>query len=48
MNVPTTPILVYANGWKRCSWKALGLPHQAIGRIVRISQATLRQYLQMY
>ena len=28
--------------------KALGLPHQEIGRIVRISQATLREYLQMY
>lgn len=28
--------------------KSLGLPHQEIGRIVRISQATLREYLQMY
>ena len=28
--------------------KSLGLPHQAIGRIVRISQTTLREYLQMY
>ncbi len=28
--------------------KALGLPHQEIGRIVRISQTTLREYLQMY
>lgn len=28
--------------------KALGLPHQEIGHIVRISQATLREYLQMY
>lgn len=28
--------------------KALGLPHQEIGRIVRISQATLREYLRLY
>lgn len=28
--------------------KALGLPHKEIGRIVRISQTTLREYLQMY
>jgi transposase len=28
--------------------KGLGLPHQEIGRIVRISQTTLREYLQMY
>ncbi|MCB9418651.1 MAG: IS630 family transposase [Ardenticatenaceae bacterium] len=28
--------------------KALGLSHQEIGRIVRISQATLREYLLMY
>ncbi len=28
--------------------KALGLPNQEIGRIVRISQTTLREYLQMY
>lgn len=28
--------------------KALGLPHQEIGRIVRISQTTLREYFQMY
>ena len=28
--------------------KALGLPHQEIGRIVRISQTTLRKYLRLY
>lgn len=28
--------------------KGLGLAHQEIGRIVRISQTTLREYLQMY
>lgn len=28
--------------------KALGLSHKEIGRIVRISQTTLREYLQMY
>ena len=28
--------------------KALGLPHQEIGRIVRISQTTLREYLRLY
>lgn len=28
--------------------KALGLPHQEIGRIVRISQSTLREYLSLY
>src|SRR5688500_3191226 len=28
--------------------KALGLSHQEIGRIVRISQTTLREYLQLY
>jgi hypothetical protein len=28
--------------------KALGLSHQEIGRIMRISQTTLRDYLQLY
>lgn len=28
--------------------KALGLPHQQIGHIMRISQTTLREYLQIY